>query len=144
MSFADLREALPPPTAPAAEPLDDRPWRRALWRGVGRCCPACGARTLMAGYLRVAGACARCGEDFSHQRADDGPAYLTILIIGKLLAPAIFWVFVTFRPDPLLMAASFSAATVVLALWLLPRIKGGFVALQWSRRMHGFGDGRAP
>jgi len=122
---------------------DDRPWQRALWRGFGRCCPACGARTLMAGYLKVAPACTRCGEDYSHQRADDGPAYLTILIVGKLLAPAIFWVFVTFRPDPAVMAAGFSAATVVLALWLLPRIKGGFVALQWSRRMHGFGGAEA-
>ena len=25
-----------------------------------------------------------------------------------------------------------------LSLWLLPRIKGAMVALQWSRRMHGF------
>ncbi|MBM3611920.1 MAG: DUF983 domain-containing protein [Alphaproteobacteria bacterium] len=127
----------------SAGQADDRPWQRALWRGFGRRCPACGARTLMAGYLKVAPACTRCGEDYSHQRADDGPAYLTILIVGKLLAPAIFWVFVTFRPDPAVMAAGFSAATVVLALWLLPRIKGGFVALQWSRRMHGFGGAEA-
>jgi uncharacterized protein (DUF983 family) len=29
--------------------------------------------------------------------------------------------------------------TVAMTLWLLPRVKGAFVALQWSRRMHGFG-----
>jgi uncharacterized protein (DUF983 family) len=118
---------------------DDRPWRRALWRGLHRRCPACGTGRIMSGYLTVAPACPACGEDLSHQRTDDGPAYLTILIVGKIIAPTIFWVFVTFRPDPLVLAAGFSAATVALALWLLPRLKGGFVGLQWSRRMHGFG-----
>jgi hypothetical protein len=27
-----------------------------------------------------------------------------------------------------------------LSLWLLPRVKGALVGLQWALRMHGFGD----
>jgi uncharacterized protein (DUF983 family) len=37
------------------------------------------------------------------------------------------------------LASIFTTLTVTLALFLLPRLKGMLVALQWSRRMHGFG-----
>ena len=39
------------------------------------------------------------------------------------------------------MVAMFSTGTVALSLFLLPRLKGAFVALQWSKKMHGFGHG---
>jgi uncharacterized protein (DUF983 family) len=96
---------------------------------------------MMAGYLKVRDRCEVCGEDLHHQRADDGPAYLTILVVGHVLAFSILWVFVTWRPDPLVLALSMGAACIALALFLLPRFKGLFVAIQWSRRMHGFGSG---
>jgi uncharacterized protein (DUF983 family) len=28
-----------------------------------------------------------------------------------------------------------------LSLYLMPRLKGGIVGLQWAKRMHGFGGG---
>jgi uncharacterized protein (DUF983 family) len=93
----------------------------------------------MAGYLVVADHCTVCGTALHHQRADDGPAYLTILIVGHLMAPLLLWSFVRWRPDPLILGAVFMVGTVGLSLYLLPRIKGAMVALQWSRRMHGFG-----
>ncbi len=120
---------------------DDRPMRPALLRGWRRRCPNCGAGPLLSGYLSVRDACPVCGEDFHHQRADDGPAYLTILIVGHLMAPLILWSFVRFRPDPLILASVFSVCTVALSLYLLPRLKGVLVAIQWARRMHGFGTG---
>lgn len=94
---------------------------------------------MMAGFLRVRESCPVCGEALHHHRADDGPAYLTIVVVGKVMAPFLYLAFVAWRPDPLLLAAGFTLGSVALALWLLPRIKGAFVALQWSRRMHGFG-----
>jgi uncharacterized protein (DUF983 family) len=51
----------------------------------------------------------------------------------------MLWAFTRWEPDPLIMVAVFSVMTVAMTLWLLPRVKGAFVALQWSRRMHGFG-----
>ena len=72
-------------------------------------------------------------------RADDGPAYLTIMVVGHVLAPLIMFVYSHWRPEPWTMATMFSVGTVALSLYLLPRIKGAFVGLQWSRRMHGFG-----
>jgi uncharacterized protein (DUF983 family) len=118
---------------------DDRPLRPALMRGWRRRCPNCGAGPMLKGYLAVRDACPVCGEALHHQRADDGPAYLTILIVGHLLAPVLLFVFTTWRPDPMPLAVGFSIATVALSLYLLPRLKGAMVALQWAKRMHGFG-----
>jgi uncharacterized protein (DUF983 family) len=94
---------------------------------------------LLRGYLTVRESCPVCGEALHHQRADDGPAYLTILIVGHLMAPLILFVFTKFRPDPLVLASVFSVGTVALSLYLLPRLKGALVAVQWAKRMHGFG-----
>jgi uncharacterized protein (DUF983 family) len=118
---------------------DERPLKPALWRGWRRRCPCCGAGPLLQGYLTVRDRCIVCGEDLHHQRADDGPAYLTILVVGHLMAPLLLWTFTTFRPEPLVMGTVFGVGCVALSLWLLPRIKGALVALQWAKRMHGFG-----
>ncbi len=117
----------------------DRDSRRAIWNGWRHRCPACGRGALFGGYLKVADACPHCAEVLSHHRADDGPAYLTILILGQLMAPLLILVWTKLRPDPLTMALAFSAGTVALSLWLLPRLKGVIVGIQWARRMHGFG-----
>ncbi|MXU63839.1 DUF983 domain-containing protein [Rhodobacteraceae bacterium KN286] len=94
---------------------------------------------MLDGYLKVRDVCAVCGEELHHQRADDGPAWATIMITGHLMAPMLLFVFETFRPAAWVMAFGFSAAFVMLSLYLLPRIKGLFVALQWAKRLHGFG-----
>jgi uncharacterized protein (DUF983 family) len=94
---------------------------------------------MMQSYLKVRDDCPVCGEALHHHRADDGPAYLTILIVGHLMAPAIIWAFTEFRPDPLVLASVFTVGCVALSLYLLPRLKGAIVGLQWAKRMHGFG-----
>ena len=119
---------------------DDRPLRPAMLRGWRRRCPACGEGRMFEGYLKVRPACPSCGEDLSHHRADDGPSYLTILIVGHLMAPLIMVAFVEFRPSPLVLASTFSAGCVALSLYLLPRLKGVIVGIQWAKRMHGFGS----
>ena len=121
------------------EQQDERPTWPAIARGFRRRCPNCGRGGLFRGYLKVAEACPVCREDFTPQRADDGPAYLTILIVGHLMAPFIHIVFTRFRPEPLVMATLFTVTAVALSLYLLPRLKGVVVGIQWARRMHGFG-----
>jgi len=118
---------------------DDRAGKPALWRGFRRRCPNCGEGHMFEGYLKVRDHCPVCREDLSHHRADDGPAYLTILVVGHLMAPGIHIAFTRFRPDPLVLATVFTVACVALSLYLLPRLKGFVVGIQWSRRMHGFG-----
>ena len=122
----------------AAGDEDVRPLKAALFRGWRRRCPQCGAGPLLHGYLKVRDTCPVCDEPFHHHRADDGPAYLTILIVGHIMAPLIIWAFTTFRPDPLILASTFTVGCVALSLYLLPRLKGLIVAFQWAKRMHGF------
>jgi len=119
---------------------DNRPTKQSLLRGWRRKCPACGSGPLMQDYLTVRHTCSVCGEELHHHRADDGPAWATIIISGHLLAPLMLIVFETFRPEGWVMALGFSILFLLLALSLLPRMKGMFVALQWAKRMHGFGD----
>lgn len=119
---------------------EDRLLKPAMLRGWRRRCPQCGAGPMLRGYLAVRDNCAVCGEELHHHRADDGPAYLTILIVGHLMAPALHWGFVTFRPEPMTLATVFSVGCVVLSMYLLPRLKGAMIGYQWARRLHGFGD----
>jgi uncharacterized protein (DUF983 family) len=142
MALVDLpaTTAAPPIRPEAAAPVsDDRPVGQSVLRGWRRRCPNCGAGPLLRGYLTLRDACPVCGEELHHARADDGPAYLTILIVGHLMAPLLLWAFVEFRPDPLTLASIFSVGTVGLSLFLLPRLKGAMVGLQWAKRMQGFG-----
>lgn len=118
---------------------EDRPTWPALRRGWQGKCPNCGAGKMLSGYLTVRHSCDACGTEFHHHRADDGPAYLTLLIVGHAMAPLLLYVFMHYRPEPIVLIALFSAFTVGLSLYLLPRIKGALVALQWAKRMHGFG-----
>lgn len=118
---------------------EDRPVAAALRRGWQLRCPNCGAGPMLRGYLKVRDTCPVCGEALHHHRADDGPAYLTILIVGHVMAPLLLFTFTQWRPEPLVLATIFSVGTVALSLFLLPRLKGALVALQWAKRMHGFG-----
>lgn len=96
---------------------------------------------MLRSYLKVNDACDTCGQEFHHHRADDGPAYLTILIVGHLMAPLLHVFFVTFRPQPLTLFAIFAIGCVALSLYLLPRLKGAVIGFQWARQMHGFDAG---
>ena len=117
---------------------EDRPLWPALRRGFRRRCPRCGTGQVFRGFLKVRDTCPVCGEELFHQRADDGPAYLTILIVGHILAPLLGATYAALRPEPLVLASVFAVGTVALSLYLLPRLKGAMIAFQWANYMHGF------
>ena len=120
-------------------PLEERALWPAVRHGFARRCPNCGSGPMMKSYLKVRDTCTVCREDLSHHRADDGPAYLTILLVGHLMAPLLHVTFTMFRPEPLTLFTVFSIGCVTLSLYLLPRLKGAIVGFQWARYMHGFG-----
>lgn len=121
--------------------LPGRPVGEAMRRGAVRRCPACGEGALFDGYLKVKAECPTCHEPLHHQRADDGPAYLTILIVSHLAAPLLLLIYTLYRPSTEVLIAAFLGGATVLSIVLLPMIKGGWVGMQWAKRMHGFGDG---
>lgn len=117
-----------------------RPLGEAIKRGLIGRCPSCGRGGLFRAYLKLAPNCAVCGEDLSHARADDAPAYLTMLIVAHFVAAGALYTEETWPDAPLLsIAAIWLTATVVVSLIILPRMKGAVVGQQWALYMHGFG-----
>ena len=115
----------------------------AMLRGAARKCPNCGDGALFRKFLKVKDACETCGEDLSHQRADDLPAYIVISIVGHIVIGLLLWVETNFAPDMWVHIALWFPLTIALSLGLLQPVKGTIVALQWSLGMHGFGQQRA-
>jgi uncharacterized protein (DUF983 family) len=106
----------------------------AIRRGLALRCPACGRGKLLAGFLQPAECCSSCGERTGEIRADDGPAWATILLVGHLISPA-FFVFAGRREAaPLLPFLVIATLVVVLSLLILPRMKGLFTGLIWASR----------
>ncbi|MEM7723837.1 MAG: DUF983 domain-containing protein [Pseudomonadota bacterium] len=116
----------------------ERPAWPAIRKGLRGRCPDCGEGRIFSGYLKLRPTCAACGEDLSHARADDGPAYLSILVTAKIVGTAMLFTFERVQLSPLVMAGVFSTLSIVMALWLLPRFKGLILGVQWAKRMHGF------
>ena len=124
-----------PPGAIAPE----RRVQTALLRGARQSCPACGAAPLYRAFLKVHDACPRCGEALHHQRADDAPAYFTMVVVAHVVIGGLLAVEKAIAPPSWVQLAIWLPATVLLSLLLLPRIKGALIGLQWALRMHGFG-----
>ncbi|MEL6793914.1 MAG: DUF983 domain-containing protein [Pseudomonadota bacterium] len=121
---------------------EPRNLRLALIRGWRRQCPHCGAGSLFEGYLKVRESCDFCGEAFHHHRADDAPAWLTMIVVGHLIAPLMLLASEFITAPPWVHAVAWAVISMTLVIALLPRIKGVVIAFQWAHRMHGFDDGR--
>jgi uncharacterized protein (DUF983 family) len=118
--------------------LPPRPIAGALIRGFRGRCPCCGEGRLFRAFLKPVDVCERCGEDLSHQRADDAPPYFTILIVGHLLVPVLLFVQMTVELSVYGHLAIWLPLTALLTVGLLQPVKGAVIALQWALYMHGF------
>ena len=127
-------------TTATEQPVDRDVWV-SFRRGWKQCCPACGKGRLFKSYLKVNDACPACGEELHHQRADDAPPYFTMMITGHLIVGGILVIEKNFALDLWIQMAIWLPLTVLLSLWLLPRVKGALIGYQWANRMHGFGPG---
>ena len=102
-----------------------------LWRGFRKTCPQCGDGPLLKGYLKPQATCSACNEDFSHISADDGPAWLTLLIVEHPVVPLML---VFGRSDyvPLWLAVLILSIVMLIGVYfVLLRVKGIFIALIW-------------
>jgi uncharacterized protein (DUF983 family) len=115
--------------------------KRAMARGFRGHCPRCGEGRLFYAYLKVSDQCPACGAVMAHQRADDAPPYIVMMIVGHLLVTAMLLVDDRWTLSGWVHAAIWMPLAILLSLWLLPRVKGAIVGMQWANRMHGFADG---
>ncbi len=102
-----------------------------LKRGLRGKCPKCGEDKLFRAFLKPVEHCPSCGENWEDVRADDGPAWASMLIAGHVLAP--FFYFITFRTDlpDWVRTLALVIVGVVMCLLALPRMKGLFMAWIW-------------
>ncbi len=125
---------------------DEEP--RSVWqamkRGAQSACPACATRTLYRKYLKVNDHCPNCDEALHHHRADDAPAYFTIVIVGHIVIAGVLMLEQAYAPSTYVHIAIWIPLLIVLSLLLLPIIKGALIGLQWALRMHGFGIPERP
>ncbi len=101
-------------------------------RGVRHRCPNCGEAPLYRKYLKVVDTCRGCDHALGQYRADDGPAYFTILLVGHLvIAPMLFlqWIW----KAPIWMVLPLTLVPLAgVTLSALPRVKGALVGLLYS------------
>ena len=127
---------------PEARPEAAVPLKTALWRGLTGRCPHCGKGRMFRAFLKVADRCDACGEELHHQRADDFPAYLVIVIVGHLVVPLILSVEMAYQPAYWIHAVLWLPLTLALTLTLIQPVKGAVIALQWHAGLHGFEDAK--
>ena len=124
-------------------PPRSRDLKTAIGRGARGRCPSCGIGSLFVGFLRIAPNCPSCGEELFHHRADDAPAYLTILIVGHAMLPLVLGVEEVFAPSLWVHLLLWGTLIPAACLALLRPLKGMIVGLQWANHMHGFGAAHA-
>jgi len=119
--------------------LEPRSVWTAMRKGWRRRCPSCGEGRVFDGYTKVNDECPSCGLELHHHRSDDLPPYLSIMIVGHIIVPLVLIVEQTWHPVLWLHMALWLPLVILLSLYLLPRLKGAVIGLQWANRMHGFG-----
>lgn len=110
----------------------------ALLRGLLGRCPRCGEARLFARFLKPVAKCARCDQDWTHQQADDFPAYVSIFVTGHLMAPIIIGLTNVEGLSTLALVSNILPLTLILTVGLIQPAKGAIIALQWWFGMHGF------
>lgn len=111
-----------------------RPKWPILKRGLRGKCPNCGQAKLFRAYLKQVEHCPSCHENWGAVRADDGPAWASMLVSGHLLAPFFYIIiFKTALPD-WATTSLLVALGVGICLAILPAMKGLFIALIWATK----------
>jgi len=103
-----------------------------LLRGWRRLCPRCGEGHLFVGYLTIAERCLSCDLEFEPLRADDAPAYFTIVIVGHVVVSGLLALETYARPPTWVQLAIWLPMTLILSLTLLPFVKGAVMGAIYS------------
>ena len=105
----------------------------AMRRGLLGKCPRCGGVHLFARFLKPVDRCPCCYIDWTPQRADDFPAYISILITGHLITPLVMYLVLGTDMETGAITAIVLPLTALLMLATLQPAKGAVIAMQWWR-----------
>lgn len=117
---------------------EERPLGRSIARGMRCRCPSCGSGQLFSAWLKPVDSCRACGEDLHHQRSDDLPPYISIMILGHVAVGGFMMTDMVLNIPMWAHFAIWVPITILVALLTIQPIKGGVIGLQWALKMHGF------
>lgn len=99
-------------------------------------CPNCGKEKLFARYQKQIQQCSTCHTEWGHIRADDGPTWLTLMVVGHIVFPTAlaleFSSLSTWIARPAWIMLLFT-----LTLAFLPVAKALFIAMIWRNNAPG-------
>ncbi len=108
--------------------------KSALIRALRLKCPNCGEGALLHHFIKTVDHCDHCSEKLGHIRADDGPAWLTILIVGHIVVPFI----VMMVENQWLSYGGQVISAIALALittaLIFPFSKSIFISILWKQK----------
>ncbi|MCA8901216.1 MAG: DUF983 domain-containing protein [Hyphomonas sp.] len=115
----------------ATPPVSRTELRVALLRALRMRCPSCGEGRLYRSYLKPVDACSACGAPLGRVPSEDGPAWLTVLILGPFLVAVTL--LVSRAPLPSWITLPGAALAVTGAVMLaLPVVKAGWIGILWA------------
>lgn len=104
----------------------------SVFRGLKGRCPACGQGRLFWRYLKVQAHCPACDHDLARYPADDGPAYVTILLTGHLVVAPLLFFPIVWRAPAMYSVPIIVGALAIVTLVALSRVKGGWIGLMYA------------
>ena len=110
----------------------------AMIRGICGTCPRCGEAALFRKWLKPVERCGSCGQDWSTQRADDFPAYVSIFVTGHVMAPIFIWLLLDVGLSAWMVAGIGLPVSFAMAVAIIHPAKGATIALMWWMGMSGF------
>lgn len=109
----------------------------AVKRGIRNRCPNCGIARFFPRFLKPVDTCPVCQKDWTPHRADDFPAYVSILLSGHLVAPIIIALASSDAIPLWATAAILVSLVLLLCIGLLQPAKGAIMALLWRWGVNG-------
>lgn len=114
-----------------SDPSSPRDVGAAMLRGARGLCPVCGRGRLLEKYLKPRPRCLVCDANLAPYQTADFAAYIVMFVVGLVATPFVFAASVSSDSNPWSIAAVM-AGVIVLALLLLPPVKGAIIALLWA------------
>jgi uncharacterized protein (DUF983 family) len=94
---------------------------------------------LFSGLLTVRDTCEVCGLNLRAHDRGDGPASLSVFVVGAVIVGLAFWVEFTFSPPLWLHVVLWPPLTVGLTIAVMRPLKAALVALQFRHRSREMG-----
>lgn len=95
-------------------------------------CPNCGQGKLYQRYLKTVDVCRHCHTKWVDYPADDGPAWLTILVVGHMMASIAVTMAISTDWPIWQIFILLAVGTLALTLAMLPFAKAAFITVIWK------------